>query len=138
MRSTAETCHLEDFVGRTARVLCAGYEVRPALEVRVGVYDARGQLRGVFWLDHESGHVRSPHKIEAFYQEDGVCFERGGVELIVLTTAQLHRLTGVVHAAWPECECNAMLGCDCERPEMCGRVTGFLPHLFLSDVRCEE
>ena len=76
MRSTAETCHLEDFVGRTARVFCAG---RPVEEVRVGIYDAREQLRGVFWLDHESGHVKSQHMIEAFYQEDGVCFERGAL-----------------------------------------------------------
>ena len=102
-------------------------------------YDARNQLRGVFWLDHDTGHVRSQHKIEAFYEDEGVCFERAGVELMVLTTAQLHRLTGVVHAAWPECECNAKYGCDCERPDrFISRLTGHLPHLFLSDVACEQ
>ena len=130
MRSTEETCHLPEFVGRTARVLCVD---RPVEEVRVEIYDARGQLRGVFWLDHDSGHVRSEHHISVFYNDDGIVLEHWGRGLMVLTTAQVHRLTGVVHAAWPECECNAMLGCDCERPEMCGRVTGFLQHLFLSD-----
>ena len=136
MRSTEETCHLGDFVGREARVFCVD---TPVEEVRVGIYDARNQLRGVFWLDHDTGHVRSQHKIEAFYEDEGVCFERAGVELMVLTTAQLHRLTGVVHAAWPECECNAKYGCDCERPDrFISRLTGHLPHLFLSDVACEQ
>ena len=134
MRSAEETCHLDDFVGRKARVFCVD---SPVEEVRVGIYDARDHLRGVFWLDHDTGHVRSEHKIETFYEDDGVCFERAGVELMVLTTAQLHRLTGVVHAAWPECECNAKYGCDCGRPEFCNRMTGHLPHLFLSDV-CTE